>query len=340
MSETLSIAIPMAGYGTRMRPHTWSKPKPLIFVAGKTVLDHVIDQFKTLPAGLKVEWVLIISPHQEAMVKDHMRRVHPEKKVHYVLQEQMNGQSEALFLARDVISGPMLMSFSDTLIDTDLSSLMQEKGDGIAWVKAVPDPRRFGVAEVGAQQQVKRLIEKPQSMENNLAVVGFYYFRSAEMLMTAIKEQMERGISLKGEYFLTDAINLMLEKGASFRVQIIDTWLDAGIPAALLETNRYYLEHGAENSSSVQGENTVIVPPVYIAPGAQVNNSIIGPNVSVGKDCRLKNSIIRNSIIDSGSEICGAFLENSLIGREVQIIRAAERLNLGDNSCSTLGEIS
>ena len=248
MKETYTIAIPMAGLGTRMRPQTWSKPKPLIHLAGRTVLDYVLDQFSSLPRFSDAQFVLILGPNQEEQVDEYIRTHHAEKKISYVIQEEMRGQSDALYLAREYLQGPMLMAFSDTLIETDLSFLDNEEMDGIAWVKAVPDPRRFGVAEVGKDGQIiTRLIEKPKDISNNLAVVGFYYFRDGSALMNAIAEQIEKDVSLNGEYFLVDAINLLIGKGARMRVQPVDVWMDAGKPEALLETNRYLLEHEHNN---------------------------------------------------------------------------------------------
>ena len=200
MLKTLKIVIPMAGFGTRLRPHTWSRPKQLISLAGKTVLEHVLDQFNSLPADIDIEYIFIVGYLGEK-IEAFMDKHYPQLKVKYVVQAEMRGQSHAIYLAKEHLKGPMLMVFADTLIETDLSKLGQDEIDAIAWVKPVPDPRRFGVTEIGADGQVTRLIEKPKEMHNNLAVVGFYYFKHSEDLIAAIESQMEQDMQLKGEFF-------------------------------------------------------------------------------------------------------------------------------------------
>ena len=333
MSETYTIAIPMAGLGTRMRPQTWSKPKPLIHLAGKTVLDYVLNQFKSIPRFKNAQFVLILSPNQENQVIPYMQANHPDKKVHYVIQEVMRGQSDALYLAKEYLKGPMLMAFSDTLIESDFAFLDEENLDGVAWVKEVLDPRRFGVAEVNKIGHVIRLIEKPKGIKNNLAVVGFYFFKNGGDLVKAIKQQLDKDISLNGEFFLADAINLMIKAGATMRVQSVDVWLDAGKPETLLETNRYLLENGNDNSSTAsKREKVAIIPPVYIHPEAEIKASVIGPHVSISQGAIIENTVLKNSIVEQGAIINNMVLENSLIGRSAAVRGRAEIMNIGDNS--------
>jgi len=322
----------MAGYGTRLRPQTWSRPKPLLRLADKMLIDHVLDTFNTLPHLVNSEFIFIVGYLGEK-IDDYMRQTHPDLSVTFVQQPEMRGQSHAISLAKDYLNGPIVVVYVDTLIETDFSFLSTETSEGIAWVKAVPDPRRFGVASLGSDGWVEHLVEKPADVDNNLALVGCYYFHTAADLLQSIDEQMQRNISLKGEFFLADAVNIMLEHGLKMRVQHVDTWLDAGTPDDVLKTNRYLLEHGHANISSAQAyQNAAILPPVFIHPSASIDHSVIGPHTVVGANCKLDNCIIRDSIIDDGSVLSNTILEHSLIGRDVHIHGKAGMLNIADQT--------
>ena len=332
MSESLKVVIPMAGLGTRLRPHTWSKPKQLISVAGKAVLDHVLDTLSSLPNPQDIELVNIVGYLGE-QIESYVNERYPDMPAHYVVQDDPRGQSHALYLAREYLHGPMLVVFADTLIETDLSFLAHETADAVAWVKPVPDPRRFGVAVSDENGWVTRLIEKPQDMTNNMAVVGFYYLRRSEDLISAIEEQMENDLQLKGEFFLADALNIMLKRGLKMRTEKVDIWLDAGTPEALLETNRYLLENGRSNPGEyTQPGDVVIVPPVFIHPSAEVKNSIIGPHVSLGAGCQVERSILSDSILEDEALVKDVILESSLVGRRAHIQRRAGVINAGDQT--------
>lgn len=336
MKSTLKVVIPMAGLGTRLRPHTWSKPKQLVGVAGKTALDHVLDTLSTLPKSMNIELVNIVGYLGE-QIECHIKEHYPHLKSHFVVQEDPRGQSHAIQLAREYLDGPMLVVFADTLLGTDLSFLANEMAEAVTWVKQVSDPRRFGVVDIDADGWVKRLIEKPEDMHINLAVVGFYYFQDSHALLSAIDEQMRRDTQLKGEYFLADAINIMLERGLKMRTRKVDIWLDTGTAEALLETNRYLLEHGNDNSARFeQCEGFVVIPPVFIHESAMVESSIIGPYVSLGAGCQVKHSIIENSILEDESQATRVILESSLVGRRAQLSRRAGVINAGDNTVVVL----
>ena len=336
-NESLKIVIPMAGWGTRMRPHTWSKPKPLVSVAGKTSLEHLMDMFKSLPDPENSEFIFIVGPFLgEMQIPAFIKENYPNLKAHYVVQHEMKGQSHALALAREYLSGPMIMCFSDTLMETDFSFLSKEEADGVAWVMPVEDPRRFGVAEEGSDGWVKRFIEKPQSMDNNLVVVGCYYFKNSDTLLAAIDDQMKRGVMLKNEYFLTDAISIMIEGGAKVRTQRISTWLDTGTIEATLDTNKILLEKIGAEVEKFKGSNVEIVEPVSIHASAVISNSKIGPYASIGANCKIENSQIAESIIEADCEINDAVLSRSLIGKQAKVKGRSDgrvmQLNVGDTS--------
>ena len=332
MSDTLKIVVPMAGFGSRMRPHTWSRPKQLLRVANNTVLGHVLDTLSTVPDPDNVEFVFIVGYLGEQM-KPYMDEFYPQYKVHYIWQREMKGQSHAIYQCKDVLGGPMLMVFADTLIETNLGFLATETAGGVAWVKPVPDPRRFGVAEVGADGWVTRLIEKPPTMENNLAVVGFYYFADSMDLLSAIEEQIARNVQLKNEFFLADAVNIMLERGMKMKTVQVDSWLDTGTPDATLETNQYLLDHARDNSSEATARPGVtVIPPVYIHPSARVEASEIGPHTALGANVTVSGSVVRGSIIEDNAEISNSTLSASLIGKRAKVEGVMGSVNVGDDS--------
>ncbi len=326
----MKIVIPLAGYGKRLRPHTFTKPKPLVNVAGKPVLGHVLDMFQSLD---NVEEIIFIVGHLGEQIEDYVGKHYPHIKASYFEQKVLDGQSTAIYLARErLTSGPMLMVFVDTIVETDLSQLKTEAADAIAWVKEVPDPRRFGVAEVGADGWVTRLIEKPKEMDNNLVVVGFYYFKDSAQLIDCIREQMERDVRTQSEYFLADAVNLMLQRGLKMRVEKVEVWQDCGKVETVLETNRYLLEHGHDTSPANHIPGSVIRPPVNIHPSATIKNSVIGPHATIAAGCTVEDSIIRDSILDEGATVQDALLTGSLIGKDARLGGRFRMFNIGEAS--------
>ncbi len=329
-TKKLTVVVPMAGLGTRLRPHTWSKPKPLVSVAGNTVLGHVLDMFADLPAE-QLELVFIVGYLGE-QVPAYLKEHYPHLRAHFVEQKERLGQSHALYLAREYLEGPVLMIFVDTIMEADFAFLADPPAEGIAWVKPVDDPRRFGVAVTDEAGYIQRIIEKPDTTEHNLAVVGCYYFPEGRDLAQAVETQIEQNIQTKGEYYLADAINLMLEQGLRMRTQPVEVWLDAGTPDALLETNRYLLSNGRDNTWETPRPGVTIIPPVYIHPTAQVEEAVIGPYVSIGAGARVARAVLQDAILDEGAEVTQCILSNSLVGRNARVQGRPQQLNIGDHT--------
>jgi glucose-1-phosphate thymidylyltransferase len=328
LKGTLKIAIPMAGLGSRLRPHTWSKPKALMQVAGKTILAHLLDGFQQLPDPGNVELIFIIG-YLGDQIRKYMQENFPGVKAHFVVQDEMKGQSVALSLAREYLQGPLIILLGDTLAEADFTVIEKTDLDGIAWVKPVPDPRRFGVAEIDPQGLVTRLIEKPELMENNRVVIGLYYFQQAETILQAIDQQIASGRTLRNEFFLTDAINVWLTGGKRMRTMEVGNWLDAGTPEVMLETNRFLLDRAGGTLPHLPGVK--ILAPVAIHPDVIIENSTIGPYVSLASGCRIKDSVIRDSIIEVNTRIDASELTRSLIGSDVSIDGIKGELDVGDN---------
>jgi glucose-1-phosphate thymidylyltransferase len=249
----------------------------------------------------------------------------------------MLGQSDAFYNAREFLSGPVITIYADTLIETDFSFLADEEMDGVAWVKPVIDASRFGVAEVNRNNCISKIIEKPDTNKNTLAVVGCYFFQDGEALISAIEEQFHLKKKFKGEYFMADAINIMIQRGTKMRTQKVDVWLDTGTIEAILETNRYLLEHGCENAASTVGPDVKIIRPVFIHPDAEIKTSSIGPHVSIGANCVITDCQIENSILEDGVKVDKAYLKRSFIGRNATVeVDSKEsfqlKLNVGDDS--------
>ena len=324
----MKLVIPMAGFGTRMRPHTWTRPKPLLPVAGKAMLGHILDRFRNLPVEEYVFIVGWLGEQVETYVHEHY-----DIPAHFVEQKEMLGQAHALWLAREFMTGPLFVLFVDTLFDeVDFSGLDAPDLDGVIFTKYEEDPRRFGVVETNEQGIATRLIEKPSSMDNKNVLMGLYYFQDGAWLARACHTLMERRMQTKGEYYLADAITLMIQEGAKFETREVGVWKDTGKPETTFITHRYILEHGYDNSAEALRPGVSLIPPVYIHPEATVERSVIGPYVSIGKDALVRDAILRDTIVDEGAEITASLLENSLVGRWVKIQGQFHRWNIGDSS--------
>jgi glucose-1-phosphate thymidylyltransferase len=326
----MKIVIPMAGAGKRLAQLTRHKPKALVRIAEKRLLDHVLNIFQSLEETYELEYIFVIGYLGE-QIKKHMQEVHPDKKVVYYTQEQLLGQSHALYLAKDSITGPMLLTYCDTLNEIDFSFLSAGKVDGVAFVKEVDDPRRHGIAMTDIDNLITRLIEKPNTREHKLALTGFYYFSEGRDLIKAIEIQLERDRSLNNEYYLADAINILVENGARIRTEKALQWLDAGTPEAIMDTNAYLLRrYSGPHNEIAERQANILIPPIFVHERAHVRNSIIGPNVSIGADCTIEQSIIKDSIIDDDTAITEAIVANSLIGRGCSISGKTSSMIMAD----------
>jgi glucose-1-phosphate thymidylyltransferase len=319
----IDVILPVAGLGTRLRPQTWSRPKPLVTVAGKTLIDHVLDRLSDIEVGT----VVFITGYLGDQIRDYIRTNY-DFDSKFVEQKQQLGQSHAIIQARGEVDGPAIVLFPDMIFEADLTILEQSDEDGGIFVMQVDDPSRFGVV-VEEEGRIVNLVEKPDEPISDRAVMGIYYFREVEQLMTAIERQIDANMQTKGEFFLADAIQVMIDDGAVFKSHQATVWEDAGTNEALLDTNRYLLDR-VGNSPEIEG--SVIMPPALIHPSAKVVNSVIGPYASIGANAQVTGSIIRDSIVDIGASVTLANLTRSIVGRDAVLKGKLARAIIGDNS--------
>jgi glucose-1-phosphate thymidylyltransferase len=264
-----------------------------------------------------------------------MAKHYPNVETNFYVQEEMLGQTHAIAMAREQMYGPTLVMFSDTLVEDDLSFLSEPNAnyDGVVWVKPVEDPRRFGVVVVGEDGFISDFIEKPDSVEHKLAIVGYYYFARGEDLMAAIDTQLNNNMITKGEYYLVDAMKIMMENGQKLFPKPVDVWLDAGVPDTVLETNRYLLEHGRDNTADISSSDGIVIhPPVNIHPTAVLRSSTIGPDVTIGAGCKVENSEISYSVIEDEAKISDSKLKESLVGERAVVSGLRGQFVIGDDS--------
>ena len=324
----MKLVIPLAGFGSRMRPHTWTKPKPLINVAGKPFLGHLLDKF----APLDIDELIIVYGWLGDQIQEYVEQNYAHYHPWFVEQTELKGQSHALWQAREHLTGDGIIVYVDTYFETGFGALDCPECDGVAFVKEVDDPRRFGVVELDDEGYVTRFIEKPEGVENKKVIIGLFWFRDLAWLVRCIDLQMQLGQMLDEEYYLADAYQLMVRDGAKLTTHTVDVWQDTGKPETTLRTNRYLLDHGYDNSAEFSAEHAVIVPPCYIAPDAQIENAVVGPHANVGPGAVIRNAIVRNSLIDAKAVVEDVFLEGSLIGEEAQVRGEARRLNIGHSA--------
>ncbi len=326
----MKVVIPLAGFGTRLRPHTYSKPKPLINVAGKPVLGHLLDQL--IPLGVE-EFIFVVG-YLGDQIEEYVRHAYASITARFVEQREMLGQAHAIWTAREYLNhGSVFIPFADTLFEADLAGMDSAETDAFIYVREVEDPRSFGVVTLGDDGRITRFVEKPKTMDNRLAVVGLYYFRHGDVLLNAIEQLMAHKAMTNNEYFLADAMQLMVEDGNVFKTRPVWAWLDCGRPETVLETNRYLLGHGHDNSGSFKNHTSaIIIPPVNIDPSAQIEESVIGPYVTIAANAVISRCLLRDTIIDEGATCRDTLLEQSLVGRSALVTGRFRSVNVGDSS--------
>ncbi|MCX7762430.1 MAG: sugar phosphate nucleotidyltransferase [Candidatus Kryptonium sp.] len=326
----MKAIIPVAGIGTRLRPHTYTQPKVLLNVAGKPILGHILDKL----VENSINDIVLVIGYLGEKVKIYAESNYPNVRFEFVEQKETLGLGHAIYLARDLFENEdeVLIILGDTIFDFDLSKFLKSKFTTLG-VKTVEDPRRFGVVILDGDNFAKKLIEKPSQPESNLAIVGIYLIRNPKLLKEALEEVVKGEIKTRGEYQLTDALQIMVNKGEKITVFEIDGWYDCGKPETLLETNRFLLEkNGTSLKKLGKFENVLIIPPVYIAPTSRIENSIIGPYTTISDGVEISSSIIRNSIIGDDAKIQNALLDSSIIGLGAIVKGDYKKINIGDSS--------
>lgn len=322
----MKAILPVAGIGSRLRPHTHTLPKALVHVAGKPILGHILDSL--LPVGVD-EVVLVVGYFGEKIV-DYVQNNYA-LKVRVVDQEERLGLGHAIFLARDHVeeTESVLIVLGDTIVTADLATVLR-RGVSAIGVKEVDNPSNFGVVQLEGNRIV-RLVEKPADPPTNLAVVGVYYIANSGLLFDSLETIIQQNIKVGGEFQLTDALQRMIDAGETMEMFPVEDWLDCGNPDTLLATNRQLLAEKG-NGHTVNLPGVIIIPPVYIDPAAEFDNCIIGPYVSVASGARISNALIRDSIVNEGALVQDILLERSLIGEKAVVQGRFSRLNIGDSS--------
>jgi glucose-1-phosphate thymidylyltransferase len=319
----MKVIIPVAGSGTRLQPHTFSVPKPLLRVAGKTILDYVLAPLK----AVQVDEIVFVVGSMGDRIKEHVAENY-DYATRYVRQEKLLGLGYAMNLAvKEMDNGPVLIILGDTIVECDLAKFTGS-GENVLGLRQVDDPQRFGIAEIEGDH-IKGVEEKSLNPKTNLALIGLYYFSNAQLLKETLGSHIESGHLTEGEVQFTDALQGMISRGTKFVPYEVQQWYDCGTKATLLETNAHFLRRLDPPKTT---DNSLVIPPVFVAPTARLENSIVGPNVSVAAGATIENSIISNSIVNRDASIRNVILERSLVGPKAHVRGGIQSINVGDSS--------
>jgi glucose-1-phosphate thymidylyltransferase len=330
----MKIIVPMAGMGKRMRPHTLTVPKPLIPIAGKPIVQRLVEDIARV-CGEAVEEVAFIIGRFGAEVEKSLLKiaesVGAKGTIYY--QDEPLGTAHAILCAKDSLSGPLVVAFADTLFKADFT--LDSSVPGTIWVQKVEDPKPFGVVKLNEQGQITDFVEKPETFVSDLAIIGIYYFQDGEYLRDELQYLLDNDIKDKGEYQLTNALENMKNKGTIFVPGQVTEWLDCGNKDATVFTNQRYLEYLKERGESLVAEsatitNSVLIEPVYIGENAVITNSVVGPHVSIGSKSNVRDSRVSNSIVQTSASVLNAAITDSMIGNFASVSSKAADLSVGD----------
>lgn len=328
----MKIIVPMAGMGKRMRPHTLTVPKPLIPIAGKPIVQRLVEEIALVSQEEIDEIAFIIGdfgPQVEATLTEIAASLGARGTIYH--QDEALGTAHAIYCAQRSLEGPVVVAFADTLFKADFK--LDGDADSVIWVQKVKDPSSFGVVKVDDKGIISDFVEKPRDFISDLAIIGIYYFRDGANLKSELKYLLDNRIMVSGEYQLTNALENMKNKGLLFMPGQVTEWMDCGNKDATVHTNQRILEYHCEDDlicESSRNLNSVIIPPCYIGENVKIENSVIGPHVSVGANTVVNNSLVRNTIIQRNSNLQNLNVENSMIGNHVEIFGEVSELSVGD----------
>jgi len=328
----MNLIIPMAGMGKRLRPHTLTTPKPLIPIAGKPIVQRLVEDIARVTPE-KIEQVGFVVGHFGEAVEKQLLAIADSigAKGHIIYQEEALGTAHAVYCAKALLKGKVSVAFADTLFRAEFK--LDVNQDGIIWVKEIEDPSAFGVVKTNEEGIITEFIEKPKTPISNKAIIGIYYFKQGEALEKVIAHLIDNNISVGGEFQLTMALESLNKKGTKFKPGTVDEWLDCGNKNITVQSNARYLTFLPLNGHvGVELIDSKIIEPVFIGKGAKIHNSVIGPGVSIGEGTEVMNSNVKNSLIQGNTTIVDATLSNSMIGNYVQVRNYSGELSLGDYS--------
>ncbi|MEO8111915.1 MAG: sugar phosphate nucleotidyltransferase [Ginsengibacter sp.] len=330
----MKAIIPVAGAGTKLRPHTYTQPKALIPLAGKTILSINVDQLHE--AGIN-DFIFIVGYLGEK-IQDYIRSKYPQLTCHFIFQNERKGTAHAIDLAKQIVGDDeVFIALGDTICEYNIEEVLASS-ESMLGIKKVDDPRNFGVAEVDEKGFITRVVEKPAIPKSNMALVGLYKIKNTKVLFACLDKIITNNIKSHNEFNLTDALECMIEQGEKFSTFKVENWFDCGKKETLLQSNAILLQKfGGNIAESNKFENTIFIPPVSIAEGCDIKNSIIGPHVAVGENTIVQYSIVKASIIGSFSKLYDVVLDDSLIGSDTEIRGETRSLNIGDNTEIDLG---